>query len=104
MNDLVQPLADNLFANKDTDDEISLIGLFVVLWRRKAVIIAVTIVAALGAVAFSVLSLVLPPETSPLPNEYTPTALMLINGPSSQGGGSDAARACGGLRPAGNAA
>jgi uncharacterized protein involved in exopolysaccharide biosynthesis len=45
------------------------------------------LVAALGVVAFSVVSLVLPPETSPLPNEYTPTALMLINESSSSGGG-----------------
>ncbi|MDR2408840.1 MAG: hypothetical protein LBE13_12125, partial [Bacteroidales bacterium] len=74
-------------SDKKQDDEISLLDLFAVLWRRKAMIIAITLVAAAGVVAFSVLSLVLPPETSPLPNEYTPKALMLINDSSSQGGG-----------------
>jgi uncharacterized protein involved in exopolysaccharide biosynthesis len=38
-------------------------------------------------VAFSLLSLKLPPEISPLPNVYKPQALMLINDQSSQGGG-----------------
>jgi uncharacterized protein involved in exopolysaccharide biosynthesis len=69
------------------DDEISLIDLFAVLWRRKAMIIFITLIAAAGVVAFSVVSLVLPPEKSPLPNEYTPSALMLINNASSSGGG-----------------
>jgi uncharacterized protein involved in exopolysaccharide biosynthesis len=36
---------------------------------------------------FAVISLILPPEKSPLPNEYSPTALMLINNASSSGGG-----------------
>jgi uncharacterized protein involved in exopolysaccharide biosynthesis len=40
-----------------------------------------------GVVAFSVISIKLPPEISPLPNMYTPHALMLINDQSSQGGG-----------------
>jgi uncharacterized protein involved in exopolysaccharide biosynthesis len=82
---------------KPDDDEISLIDLFAVLWRRKAMIIAVTLIAAVGAVAFSVVSLVLPPETSPLPNEYTPTALMLINDSSSSGGGMASMLASSGL-------
>jgi uncharacterized protein involved in exopolysaccharide biosynthesis len=74
-------------AIKDTDDEISLLDLFAVLWHRKVMIIVITLVAMAGVVVFSILSLVLPPETSPLPNEYTPTALMLINNSSSSGGG-----------------
>ena len=74
-------------AQKNDDDEISLIDLFAVLWRRKAMIIAITLAAAAGVVVFSVISIVLPPEISPLPNEYTPTALMLINDSSSPGGG-----------------
>ncbi|GHU72940.1 LPS biosynthesis protein [Spirochaetia bacterium] len=69
------------------DDEISLIDLFAVLWHRKAMIITITIIAAVGVVVFAVLSIVLPPETSPLPNAYTPKALMLINNASSSGGG-----------------
>jgi uncharacterized protein involved in exopolysaccharide biosynthesis len=74
-------------AEKNTDDEISLIDLFAVLWRRKAMIIIITLVAMAGVVVFSALSLVLPPDSSPLPNEYTPAALMLINDSSSPGGG-----------------
>jgi uncharacterized protein involved in exopolysaccharide biosynthesis len=68
------------------DDEIALIDLFAVLWRRKIMIGAIVIAAMIGVVGFSVISLVLPPETSPLPNEYTPQAHMLINDTSSPGG------------------
>jgi uncharacterized protein involved in exopolysaccharide biosynthesis len=70
-----------------TNDEISLIDLLAVLWRRKVMIIIITLIAAVGIVIFSILSLKLPVEKSPLPNEYTPTALMLINNASSSGGG-----------------
>jgi uncharacterized protein involved in exopolysaccharide biosynthesis len=72
---------------KPDDDEISLIDLFAVLWCRKTIIIVITLIAMAGVVAFSIVSLVLSPETSPLPNEYTPQALMLINDASSSGGG-----------------
>ncbi|MDR1326628.1 MAG: lipopolysaccharide biosynthesis protein [Treponema sp.] len=68
------------------DDEISLIDLFAVLWHRKTMIIAITLIAAVGVVIFAILSIVLPPDISPLPNEYTPQALMLINDTSSSGG------------------
>jgi len=69
------------------EDEISLIDLFAVLWLRKKMIITVTLLGAIGAVGFSVLSLLLPAEISPLPNEYTPKALMLIDNKTSSGGG-----------------
>ena len=69
------------------EEEISLIDLFAVLWRRKRLIIGLTLAAAVGAVAVSVLSLVLPPEKSFMPNEYSPKALMLINNTQSSGGG-----------------
>jgi hypothetical protein len=42
-------------------------------------ILVITLAAAAGVVAFSVLSIVLPPESSPFPNVYAPTAIMLIN-------------------------
>jgi uncharacterized protein involved in exopolysaccharide biosynthesis len=70
---------------KTEDDEISLIDLFAVLWRRRVMIIVITLIAAIGVVTYSVISLVLPPETSPLPNVYTPKALMLINNSASSG-------------------
>lgn len=70
----------------DSEDEISLIDLFAVLWRRKVMIIAITLIAAVGVVIFSIISIVLTPEKSPLPNVYTPKALMLIDNRSSGGG------------------
>ena len=69
------------------NDEISLIDLFAVLWHRKAMIITITLIAAIGVVLYAVISIRLPPEESYLPNEYTPTALMLINNANSSGGG-----------------
>lgn len=68
------------------DDEISLIDLFAVLLKRKKMIITVTVLAMVGAVIFSIISLKLPPEKSPLPNQYTPYALMLINNSDSSSG------------------
>ncbi|GHT87060.1 hypothetical protein FACS1894137_13590 [Spirochaetia bacterium] len=69
------------------NDEISLLDLFAVLLRCKAMILVITLIAMIGVVIFAVISLKLPSETSPLPNEYTPTAFMLINDSSSSGGG-----------------
>jgi uncharacterized protein involved in exopolysaccharide biosynthesis len=60
-------------------------------------IIVITLVAMVGVVVFSIISLLLPPETSPLPNEYTPKALMLINNASSSGGGMAAMLGASGL-------
>jgi len=73
--------------NSGQEDEISLLDLFSVLWQRRKMIITITLIAAIGAVVFSVISLKLPPEKSPLPNTYTPKALMLIDDKSSMGGG-----------------
>ncbi|MDR0597176.1 MAG: lipopolysaccharide biosynthesis protein [Treponema sp.] len=98
MNGLKQDPADNPSAAKPTDDdEISLIDLFAVLWRRRVMILVITLAAAAGVVVFSVISIILPPEISPLPNEYTPTALMLINDSSSPGGGMASMLASSGL-------
>ncbi|MDR1302268.1 MAG: lipopolysaccharide biosynthesis protein [Treponema sp.] len=79
------------------DDEISLIDLFAVLWHRKVMILVITLIAMVGVVVFSIISLVLPTETSPLPNTYTPSALMLINNTSSSGGAMAAALGATGL-------
>ncbi|MDR0554253.1 MAG: lipopolysaccharide biosynthesis protein [Treponema sp.] len=69
------------------ESEISLLDLAGVLWKRRVMIIVITVVSAVIAVTVSVISLVLPPETSFLPNQYTPQANMLINNTSSGGGG-----------------
>ena len=60
------------------DSEIGLIDLFAVLWRRKIMIIVITLLAMIGAVVFSIISIRLPSETSPLPNYYTSNAYVLI--------------------------
>ncbi len=68
------------------DDEISLIDLFAVLWQRRKMIIVITLVAAVGVVAASVISLALPPEIPFMPNKYTSSAYTLINDSSSSNG------------------
>jgi len=79
------------------DDEISLIDLFAVLWHRKVMIITITLLAAIGVVVYSLISLKLPSEKSFLPNVYTPKALMLIDNKSSSGGLSSMLGGMGGL-------
>ena len=70
----------------DIDDEISLIDLVSVLWKRKKMIITIVVSAMVFIVAYSIISLMLPSEKSFLPNEYTPRSLMLINDAKSSGG------------------
>jgi uncharacterized protein involved in exopolysaccharide biosynthesis len=84
-------------AGHDEEKEISLFDLFLCLWRYKKLILIISICAALFAVAGSIISLVLPPEKSFLPNLYTPRANMLINDSASSGGGIAAALGASGL-------
>ncbi len=65
--------------SKKEDDEISLIDLLAVLLHRKWLVIGMTLGVAVFALVFSIISLVLPPDKSFLPNQYTPQAQMLIN-------------------------
>lgn len=60
------------------EDEIDLLSLFGILYKYKLVIILVTLVAAIGVILFSVMSLVLPPAKSYLPNKYKGHALILV--------------------------
>lgn len=70
----------NANANKnEEDEEISLIDLFAVLLHYKKLIIGVTVAAMVGVLLFSILSLKLPADVSPLPNKFTPKGTMLIN-------------------------
>jgi len=80
--------------NQD-DDEISLIDLAAVLWKRKRIIIGVTALAVVGVLVYAIGSLVLPPDKSYLPNVYTPKATMVIQTSSSSGGVSAALAASG---------
>jgi len=56
------------------------------LLRHKYMILSITLVAAIGSVVFSILSLNLPPEESPLPNYYQAYAVLIVG----QGHGADA--------------
>lgn len=67
----------------DDEDEISLLDLVAILWKRKRLIIGITAVAMVGVLAYAIGSMVLPPEKSYLPNVYTPKATMLIQSGSS---------------------
>lgn len=70
----------------EKNEEISLLDLIAVLLKHKRLIITVMTVAMVLVVAFSILSMKLPSEKSPLPNIYTPEAHMLINDSSSSSG------------------
>jgi uncharacterized protein involved in exopolysaccharide biosynthesis len=65
---------------------INLIDMLAVMLKRKKFIICSTFIGTAAAVILSIISLILPPEKSPLPNKYTPVALMLINDSASTGG------------------
>jgi len=91
-NDISQTETEN-----DESRAIDLIDLFAVLLKHKILIIVLTLLSMIGVVVFSILSLVLPPESSPLPNKYTPKAHMLINDASSSGGGISSMLASSGL-------
>lgn len=65
------------------DDEISLVDLAAVLWKRKWLIIGITLAAAIAVLAYAIGSLMLPPDKSYLPNVYTSKATMLIQTNSS---------------------
>lgn len=67
----------------EQDDEISLIDLAAVLWKRKWLIVAITLIGMVGVLAYAVGSLLLPPEKSYMPNVYTSKASMLIQTNSS---------------------
>lgn len=68
------------------EDEISLIDLVAVLWKHRWLIICITLIAAASVVAYSIYTLKMPPERSPMPNQYTAEALVMVNGPDRGGG------------------
>lgn len=68
---------------QNTDSEKTLLESFLlaaaILLKYRWLIIIMTGVVALGSVGFSVASLLLPPEQSPLPNHYTAHAMLLVH-------------------------
>ena len=69
--------------NNNSQDEISLLDLFGVLLHYKFLIIGMTAFGAIFSVIIAIVSLKLPPEKSFLPNQYSPSAVMLITESSS---------------------
>lgn len=65
--------------SKNSQKQITLIDLFAVLWQRKFLVIGITVAGMIGVLIFSIASILISPEKSPLPNKYTPSAQMLIN-------------------------
>ncbi len=78
----------NINKNEERTLLEGLLYYFGILWRYKWLIIIFTFLAAAGSVAFSIVSLRLPPEESPLPNVYQANARLLVH--SGQRGGSAA--------------
>lgn len=90
-------ITENNSKPQTKDDEISLLDLFAVLLHYKWMIIIITALAMIGAVVFSIISLKLPSEKSPLPNKFMPQAHMLIKEDSASGGLSSSLSSLAGL-------
>jgi len=56
-----------------------------ILLKYKRLIILTTCISAVGILVFSIITLVLPPERSPLPNKYKAQAILIIQEPESGG-------------------
>jgi capsule polysaccharide export protein KpsE/RkpR len=68
---------------KSDDEEISLLDIAAVLWKRRKFILVFTILIAVLVTGLMVVSKLLPPEKSFFPNRYAPQAMVLIGSPSS---------------------
>ena len=73
------------YSTNSGDDEISLLDLAAVLWKRKWLIIGLTCLVMIGVVTYAIVSKIVPPEKSYLPDMYTSSAMMLISGDSNKG-------------------
>ncbi|KGE71125.1 GumC family protein [Spirochaeta lutea] len=67
------------------DDEIDLVELFAILLQYRKMIIITTLVVGILALAAMVVTKFIPPDISPLPDEYTSNGRLLLN--QSTGGG-----------------
>jgi tyrosine-protein kinase Etk/Wzc len=56
----------------------SVLYYFSVLFRHRRLVLITTVTAAVAAIAYCILSIILPPEKSPLPNVYTASATVLV--------------------------
>ncbi|MGP1495324.1 MAG: lipopolysaccharide biosynthesis protein [Treponema sp.] len=71
-----------------SEDEISLLDLLSVILKYIKMEITIVVLAMIFAVVYSIVSLVLPPEKSYMPNNFTAQANMLINDSASTSGAS----------------
>ena len=71
--------------NEREEVEIDLIELVKFCWKKKMCFIIPLAIASVLIVAFCILSLVMSPEKSPLPNKYTASSLILVRESSSGG-------------------
>ena len=74
-NEQVQP---NYSSRPEAEDEVDLLDVIGILWRRKRLIVGLTGAVAMLLVVYAVVSIVLPPDVSPLPNRYRPQALVMV--------------------------
>ena len=63
----------------DSTNEIDLLDVIGILWRRKWLILGLTVFAGAALVAYALLTILLPPDVSPMPNLYRPQALVLVH-------------------------
>jgi tyrosine-protein kinase Etk/Wzc len=93
-------MSDQLLPKRPAEERTIVEGLLHylgVLLSYRWLIIIITLLAMIVAVIFSVVSLALPPEKSPLPNRYTATAVLIIQ--QEQTAGLESALASLGLTP-----
>ncbi len=76
---------NKLSGNIEKEYEIDLIDQIGKIYRHKIFIVIVTMIAAIGVLAFTLISKRLPAEKSPYPNLFKPVSTVRIN--SSNGGG-----------------
>ena len=74
-NEQEQPIQQS---RPQAENEIDLLDVIGILWRRKWLIVGLTGAVAVLLVVYAVVSIVLPPEVSPLPNLYRPQALVMV--------------------------
>ena len=72
------------YNKNNEDDEILLLDLAAVVWKWKWLVIGLTGLVMIGVVIYAIVSKILPPEKSFLPDMYTSSAVMLIGGESNK--------------------
>ena len=65
------------------DREFDLLDLIGTVWKYRLLVVIVTLSVAVASFTYALISIRLPPERSPLPNQYEPQALILVNGTGS---------------------